>query len=101
MNTTMKSTTWIWSLRLVINSVNEFENKTNNANDGSASQYDTKDKNYTWSSKKIISVHEDTYQSNFEQINHKEGNAVQMNRAEVSNKFTSLRTAQNPELKCK
>ena len=46
----------------------------NNANDGSASQYDIKDKNYTCSSKKIISVHEDTYQSNFEQINHKDGN---------------------------
>ena len=63
--------------------------RTGNANDCSASQYDSKDKNYTCSSKKIISVHEDTYQSHFEQITHKEPKMNSIQRPENSNKYSA------------
>lgn len=63
--------------------------RTNNPNDCSASQYDSKDKNYTCSSKKIISAHEDTYQSHFEQITHKEAKISSMQRPEICSKYSA------------
>ena len=51
--------------------------------------------------KKIISVHEDTYQSNFDQINHREGYIQHSQMPDTTNKYSSMRTAQNYTIKGK